>query len=372
MREDLLRSLELLCQRGLFAFVWLDPELVVLERYGALADWVLVGEAIESAVPPLLGFEDSIRALRRSPHRTVSLANIGIRYGDRELPKLNMQVFWQGDRHRYLVVLTREVSQSELEIELRREIQRRRHDEREMALVIERTNEELNRANRDLAEFAYVISHDLKAPLRALRITAELIEREHAANLRPEAREALQRIRLLARRMSAMMSGLLEYSRIGRKKDALTSVDTQRLLKEIIETIGVPAGMRIEREGNWPTFETVAEPLDVVLRNLIENAIKHHDTKQGTLRLLAEEQSECWRFSIADDGPGIDPGYQTAIFEPFRKIDQDASPESSGIGLALVKKTVELVGGSIEVQSDPAVKRGTTFIVLWPKAIADG
>ena len=110
--------------------------------------------------------------------------------------------------------------------------------------------------------------------------------------------------------------------------------------------------------GEWPTFDTAQAPLDVVLRNLIENAVKHHDLSSGRIEVTAAADARYIVFKIADDGRGIPEEWQQAIFEPFRKIDDAHHPESSGIGLALVKKTVVSLGGSIEVTSRAPDERG--------------
>ena len=162
------------------------------------------------------------------------------------------------------------------------------------------------------------------------------------------------------------------YRAAGRKDDAVAIIDTGRLIQDIVLGISVPSSLEIRRRGVWPVITTLAEPLDVVLRNLIENAVKHHDTKIGVIELSAHDDGAFVRFQIADDGPGIDPSYHEAIFEPFRTVAEEAPPESSGIGLALVKKTAEVVGGRIEVKSYPARGRGTTFLLYWPKIIAPG
>ena len=231
----------------------------------------------------------------------------------------------------------------------------------QLARSLKRANDDLTRANRDLEAFAYIISHDLRAPLRALRITADLLEADLGCDIEAPARENLTRVRQLSRRMGAMMSGLLEYARIGRKQDALAEVETAKLIRDIVIGIGPPDGLTIERVGDWPVMTTLSEPLDVVLRNLIENAVKHHDTKRGRIRLSAHDDGDFVRFEVADDGPGIDPSYHEAIFEPFRTVSNEPSPESSGIGLALVKKTAELVGGRIEVGSDLSRTRHHVF-----------
>jgi signal transduction histidine kinase len=366
------RAAELILERGVIGFIWLDEQLVVRSRRGALTDWVQVDEPHTIALPFLVGYETTLARLQTTPQSSQVLPNVGLHLGAASPPKFDTQIFWLEDERHYLVVLRHESTQSMLEIDLHREVGLRRQSESreiELARLIKRTNGELTRANRDLEEFAYVISHDLRAPLRAMRITADLLERELGPTLQDEAKANLANIRLLSRRMGAMMSGLLEYARVGRKQDVIADVDTARLVRDIIQGIGAPPGLPIVPSGTWPTLTTLADPLDVVLRNLIENAVKHHDTKRGAIVVTAHDQGDSIRFEIADDGPGIDPSYHEAIFEPFRTVTGETSEESSGIGLALVKKTAEVVGARIEVVSAPALRRGTTFNVIWPKII---
>ena len=365
-------AVDLLIERGVLGFVWLGADLIVRRRQGHLADWVTVGAPYDRAMPMLVGYEAKFEDLRHNPGHSAVLPNVGLHIGPSAIPKFDLQLFWLPPTSEYLAVLKHESTQSILELELHHEISRRQSREQDLLRTIKKTNAELTRANRDLEEFAYVISHDLRAPLRAMRITADQLEQELGAQLAPQSREGLTRIRMLSRRMGAMMSGLLEYARVGRKQEAIAATDTARLVRDIIQGIGSPASLPIERRGNWPILETLAEPLDVVLRNLIENAVKHHDTKQGAIVLSVHDDGAFDRFDVADDGPGIDPSYHSAIFEPFRTVAEEAPPDSSGIGLALVKKTAEMVGGRIEIVSDPACRRGTTFQLFWPKVIQTG
>ena len=361
----------LILERGIVGFAWLYEALVVRRRTGRLTDWVQVGVAYELALPMLVGYEQRLVELRSTPAQSAILPNVGLRVGPESIPKFDMQVFWLPAEEEYLLVFRHESTQSTLEVELHQEIAQRQLAESrevELARAIKRANDELMRANRDLEEFAYVISHDLRAPLRAMRITADLLQTELSGQVGPQAQERLDMIRVLSRRMGAMMSGLLEYARVGRKQEAITRVDSGRLVGEILAGIGAPDSLEVVCEGVWPILTTLVEPLDVVLRNLVENAVKHHDTKTGSIRLSAHDAGEFIRFDVADDGPGIDPSYHEAIFEPFRTIAEEAPPESSGIGLALVKKTVEVVGGQIAIVSDPGRRRGATFQLYWPKS----
>jgi hypothetical protein len=186
---------------------------------------------------------------------------------------------------------------------------------------------------------------------------------------RPDVRAARQAAADIAeqvQRMASMLTGLLEYSRIGRQHDAVETVDCAALIAEIVKSTPRPAGLVITTEGIWPVLRTVQVPLDMVLRNLIENAVKHHDRDTGRIVVTASPGDSAVRFAVADDGPGIPKEWQKAVFEAFKRVERADQPEGSGMGLALVKRTVEMVGGKIELASDPATARGTRFEVTWP------
>ncbi len=127
--------------------------------------------------------------------------------------------------------------------------------------------------------------------------------------------------------------------------------------------------MAIDIEGFWPRLATLRTPLDVVLRNLLDNAVKHHDDPGGRITVAALETGAFWTFSVTDDGPGIPASWHKAIFLPFRRVSESHATEGAGIGLALIKRTVEHVGGSVTVTSDAPARRGTTFSVRWPKSL---
>ena len=273
--------------------------------------------------------------------------------------RLNISVFWRPKAQFYLVLLVRVLSQDLVDQTVEDEIRRRRIADAELA-----------RVNRQLEEFAYVISHDLKAPLRALRYYSDDIG--EALELEPPdvetARTSSANITMATRRMSNMLTGLLEFARIGRQHEAIETVDTAVLVDEIIANTGRPDEMLVRRAGGWPIVRTTSAPFDLVLRNLIDNAIKHHDRDAGLVEVTARDLGAALLIDVADDGPGITRDWHEAVFEPFRRIDDTRVPESSGIGLALVKRTIEIAGGRIEVLSEPEHRRGTTFRVTWPKA----
>jgi len=358
-----------MAERGLLGLVRIDEGLVARERYGPLVDGVPLGEPVCSSMLALIGVEDDIRALRDNGG-SFRLANMAVRSGGNEPPRVNLNITWDGSSGSYLLILSRVSIRDDRLTEMRQSARIRQLMETELlakSAEISRTNADLMRANRDLDQFASIISHDLKAPLRALRFVARQLAEEIGDAVGDSVLDKLAAIHEQSGRMNAMLSDLLAYSRIGRKSEAMADVDTGKLVQRIVTSFGLPKSMRVDIAGHWPVTRTLEAPLDLVLRNLIDNAIKHHDKKRLRIKVTAADAGETCRFEVADDGPGIDPSYHEAIFEPFRKVEQEAKPESSGMGLALVKRTLEHLGGEIRIESDPGRRRGTSFHILWPK-----
>lgn len=369
--ERIVATARFMAARGIYGVVWLDAKLRAVERLGDIVANIPLGEAITDSVAAFLGFEDEILALRDNPARSVAIPNVLMEEAARNSERVNLAVYWIVEQAAFLLLVARAVSRAELEYALAAEVRARAIAEAEIAAqakLIQRANHELGIANRDLEEFANVISHDLRAPLRGLRYAATDAQHALAAGL--PAEEHLDRVVLQSRRMSAMLEGLLEYARVGRKVDAAKALDTRALAVAIAVSCGEDEGFEVSVEGVWPEIVTLAEPLDIVLRNLVDNAIKHHDRAHGRITIRGAEQGAFLVISIIDDGPGIAPEWHQAIFHPFKQVAaSDVAPEGSGIGLALVKKTVDRFGGGIEVVSDPSVRRGTTFHLTWPKEI---
>lgn len=368
-QAPLLAAGMMLAERGIYGMVWVDEDLYVTARYGRLVNFVDICEPLTSQLLPLIGLEDEIRALKNNKGSILELPGIAIIGADGEAPKLNIAVYWSVEETCYLVVLTRYASRSDVEIELSRQTRARLIAEAEVthtSKILAKTNTELERANRDLAEFASIISHDLKAPMRMLRYIIDDVEAALAAGEKAVAEAKLADMRAQSRRMSQMMTALLEYSSAGRKEEIAEEVDTQALAQAIVTSMRRTPGFAIEIRGLWPAVLTVAAPLDLVLRNLIDNAIKHHDRAEGKVELTGSDKGNYLEISIADDGPGIARDEHEAVFLPFRRLAA-AGAEGQGMGLAFVKRWVEAAGGRLELESDPEVRRGTTFRLTWPK-----
>jgi signal transduction histidine kinase len=203
--------------------------------------------------------------------------------------------------------------------------------------VRERTAE-LERSNRELDQFAYVASHDLKAPLRATALLAEWIAEDSAAVLSPKSLEHLDKLNSGIRRMERLLDDLLAYSRVGRTHQPSERVDTRILVQETADLLNLPAGFQLVLPESMPVLYTERVPLATVLRNLIQNAYKHHDhPERGCVTIAVEDLGDVLQFSVADDGPGIASEYHDHVFELFRTLKPRDQVEGSGMGLSVVK-----------------------------------
>jgi len=233
--------------------------------------------------------------------------------------------------------------------------------------VAERTAE-LERSNRELDQFAYVASHDLKAPLRAIINLANWLAEDAADRLLPASQEHLSKLRGRAHRMERLLDDLLTYSRIGRRDGATELVKLEALIQDVIYMLAPPPGFTILTIGEMPTLLTPRTPLELIFRNLIGNAIKHHDQPAtGEVQITVQEVDNFVEFAIRDNGPGIEPQYFERIFGMFQVLKPRDEVEGSGMGLAIVKKTVEYRGGQIRVAANAG--SGITIYFTWPKEI---
>lgn len=230
-----------------------------------------------------------------------------------------------------------------------------------------RLEQDLRQANADLQEFTDVASHDLRAPLRGI---ADLVEWIHADLPEPPAAVArnLERIGQRVVRLERLIDELLAYARAGRAAGEPETVDLATLVAGILELQPLPPGFTLERELAVPPFAAARTPLETVLRNLLSNAVRHHDRDRGRLRLSARVEAGACAISLTDDGPGVPAHARARVFRLFQaRGARGDGGGGAGIGLALSKRLVETHGGRIELYSPVAEGRGTGVRVWWPR-----
>lgn len=223
----------------------------------------------------------------------------------------------------------------------------------------------LDRSNKDLDQFAYVASHDLKAPLRGIANLAQWLAEDLACVMSEESREQMMLLQDRVHRLEALIDGILQYSRAGRVSHAVEVVDVGKLLAEVKELLAPPGGAVIEIGAGLPVLQTERVPLQQVFLNLVGNALKHAKKQDPHVRVEARDAGKRWEFSVIDDGPGIPPEYHERIFGIFQKLEARDRVEGAGVGLSVVRKLVEANGGRAWVESEPG--RGAAFRFTWSK-----
>ncbi len=239
-------------------------------------------------------------------------------------------------------------------------------DRRAFERLLLESNNRLERINTELEQFAHVVAHDLRAPLRAVSQLCSCIQEDLGSATDAESNERMVLLRRRIMRMDNLINGLLAYSRLGYEPGAVESVPVAELVAQIMEDLPLPPGFSVEPADSLPTVTAHRTHLGQVLQNLIENATKHHDRPQeGHVWIDAYEDGPVWHFSIADDGPGIPEQFHDQIFRIFQTLEPRDQTEYTGIGLALVRKLVLNYGGSIAVSA--RAPRGSIFTFTWPK-----
>lgn len=225
---------------------------------------------------------------------------------------------------------------------------------------------ELSRSNQELAQFAYVASHDLQEPLRMVGSYLELLEHRHGAGLDGEAREFIDFAIDGAARMKQLINDLLDYSRAGYRELKRARVDLNQVVANVVRVLGE----QIDRTGatvevaTLPTVEADAVQIERVFMNLIENALKYRGPQPPQVDVGAERLAGGWRIAVTDNGIGIEPRFRDKVFEIFRRLHDREKYSGTGIGLAVVKLVVERHGGSVGVDARPG--GGTVFFFTLP------
>jgi len=229
---------------------------------------------------------------------------------------------------------------------------------------LEQLTQRLQATNEELEQFAYVTSHDLRAPLRGIASLATWIEEDVGDALPDRSREHLELLRSRVSRLEGLIDGILQYSRAGRLRAEPETVDVREMVEGIVDLLAPPEGV-IRIEGELPVVQAERVPFQQVLQNLIGNALKHGASDDPRVTISATEREDEHEITVADNGPGIDPRYQDRIWTIFQTLKTRDEVEGTGVGLSLVKKIVESRGGRVALESQ--VGQGASFSFTWPK-----
>lgn len=226
---------------------------------------------------------------------------------------------------------------------------------------------ELESSQEELKSFAFVVSHDLKAPLRAISTLAGWLTHDYSDKFDEKGKEYMELLIKRVCRMDNLINGILQYSRVGQMMEKIVEVDLDPLVREVIDLLSPPANIVISIENTLPTVMAEPTRIEQVFQNLLSNAIKFMDKSHGEIRIVCSLEGQYWKFLIADNGPGIESRHFEQIFQLFQTLVPRDRVEGTGVGLSLVKKIVEMYGGKIWLESK--VGEGSKFFFTLPKTV---
>lgn len=245
------------------------------------------------------------------------------------------------------------------------DISERKRMEEQNALLIR----ELETANTELKDFAYIVSHDLKAPLRAIGSLAQWLYADYRDKFDDEGRAQIELLVSRVGRMQGLIEGILEYSRVGRVREEKNDISLDDVVREVITSLSIPPHITVTVDTPLPVIRYERTRIHQVVSNLVGNAIKYMDKPAGEIHIACTREGSFWKLSVRDNGPGIDPRHYEKIFQIFQTLQPRDKVESTGIGLTIVKKIAEMHGGRVWVESE--VKKGSIFYVTIPIPTTD-
>lgn len=240
-----------------------------------------------------------------------------------------------------------------------------RHFNAELERRIEERTQELRHANQELESFAYVVSHDLKTPLRGMHQISQWLLDDYASQLGDEGKTWLTMLLEQSHLMGKMIKGILDYSRVGHLRTAEEMIDLNMLVREVIKMISPPPHIQVTISNELPTIQGNHVPFVQIFQNLIDNAVKFMDKPEGRVAISCETDGEWWTFCVTDNGAGIEAQYHEKIFQLFQTLSPENQQGSSGIGLPLAKKIIESLGGRIWLESTSG--QGSAFFFTLPR-----
>lgn len=233
----------------------------------------------------------------------------------------------------------------------------------------QQTSRQLERSNKELNDFAYVVSHDLKAPLRGIGTIAEFLHRDYAEKLDEEGQLYINKLIERVKRMYKLIDGILQYSRVGRLQEEVKRVDLHEVVEEIIQFVSPPPNFSMQIVSRLPSLYLDEARIAQVFQNLLDNAIKFNDKEYGEIEIDCSKKGDTFLFAVSDNGMGIDERWHSNIFQIFQTLSSTKDSENTGIGLPLVKKIISQYGGQVWLKSQPEV--GTVFYFTLPASLAE-
>lgn len=253
------------------------------------------------------------------------------------------------------------ISEHTVAQESRREIQQERN---EAAMSRDRALEQ----NGSLRKYAHVVTHDLKAPLRAVGHLVDWIEESMAAGEDELVIKYLNLLRDRTQKMESLMEGILGYSLSSDQREQTKDVDTRSLVQELVGHMDADGKVTFTIDDHLPVIQGIPSAVRQAFSNLISNAVEHGRSNGGAVSISAEVEADAYTFRVSDNGPGIDPSQHDSIFRAFTSLHTSGGKNGTGLGLHIVQQVVEGAGGSVDVESEHG--RGTTFLVRWPRVPA--
>lgn len=216
---------------------------------------------------------------------------------------------------------------------------------------------ELEHQNQELNDYAHMVSHDLKSPLRSIDALTAWLREDYGCKLGEQGAVSINLIRSNVEKMDTLISGILEYSTITKNQTTLYDVDLDKLIDNTISIMFFPDHIKVKKINRLPKVKGDKYRLQQLFQNLIDNAIKYNNKTKGSIEIGVVDIGEFWQFYVKDNGKGIEKVYFDKIFKTFQKLENNVN--SSGIGLSIVKKIVSLYGGQVWLKSE--INKGTTF-----------
>jgi PAS domain S-box-containing protein len=315
----------------------------------------MIGKSIETLFPEDRGENNKLSVIRSTIHEHSSETV--------EIPILNQKgevrtVLWN------FAVITETDGTIRSTIAQGQDITDRKNAENRL----QEYTENLKRSNEDLERFAYIASHDLQEPLRNVVSFSQLLSKRYTGKLDPDANEFIGYIVEGGKRMQALVSDLLEYSRVNTRAVPFAPVESEDVVDRVMQNLffSIQESSATIETGSLPAVLADVAQLGMVFQNLIANAIKFRSEEPPYIQISAERSGMMWKFAVRDNGIGIDPNFHARIFEIFQRLHTRDKYPGTGVGLAIVKRIIERHGGKIWVESE--VGRGSTFYFTLPAA----